>query len=452
MDPLSELIMRGLASLQAQTPMTGTVRGTLPPDPAYGPSRPAMGGYMASPMPALPVEPPMKPMAPVNLPPQSAPAPGAAPAGLLSAPPSPGAAPPAGTPQPISPLFGAPQAVSPLVGGGALPELPSGGLQAAGQEDRGFLDFLAQPELARGLMEMGAKMLAASAPSTDPRSGSLGYALGEGIGGLQSGMDDVREQKRQERNDAVNEAYKMAIAAGDGSINLQKFYDENGRETYGYWDAGEGRMVQVGGSKVEKSGGGGGGSGPGAINTKGLPKGYMWGTDPMTGQPMAVPIPGIGAAGTAGAGAGGPSVVIEDIDRAIEKINSADLPTTGLIGGVLSAVPGTTAYDVDALITTIKANAGFDRLQAMRNASPTGGALGAVSERELTYLQSTIGNLSQSQSKEQLLENLQRVKQAYLEIIHGPGGGASAASTGGSTVPPQNRAGTTSSGVNWSLE
>jgi hypothetical protein len=282
MDPLSELIMRGLASMTAQTPMTGTVRGTLPPDPAYGPSRPAMGGYMASPMPALPVEPPMKPMAPVNLPPQSAPAPGAAPAGLLSAPPSPGAAPPAGTPQPISPLFGAPQAVSPLVGGGALPELPSGGL-AAGQEDRGFLDFLAQPELARGLMEMGAKMLAASAPSTDPRSGSLGYALGQGVSGLQGGMDAAKEEQRQKRLDAVNEAYKLAIAGSGGNPAPETIKvatpDGLGEQTL-QWNSGTSQWEPIAGAgakpyKASGSGAGGPG-GPGKWSLKTVNGQSMW--------------------------------------------------------------------------------------------------------------------------------------------------------------------------------
>src|SRR5690606_12677220 len=75
------------------------------------------------------------------------------------------------------------------------------------------------------------------------------------------------------------------------------------------------------------------------------------------------------------------------------------------------------------LVDTIKANAAFDKLQAMRDSSPTGGALGQVSERELSYLQATIGNLEQSQGAEQLEDNLKRVKNAYLDIVHGPGNG-----------------------------
>ena len=43
----------------------------------------------------------------------------------------------------------------------------------------------------------------------------------------------------------------------------------------------------------------------------------------------------------------------------------------------------------------------------MRDASPTGGALGQVSERELGFLQSVFGSLDQSQSAEELAYNIQ---------------------------------------------
>jgi spore germination cell wall hydrolase CwlJ-like protein len=117
------------------------------------------------------------------------------------------------------------------------------------------------------------------------------------------------------------------------------------------------------------------------------------------------------------------NIVIEDVDRAIKEIDNAILPTTGAVGGILSNVGGTAARNVRALVDTVKANAGFAELQKMRNNSPTGGALGNVSEREIAYLQATIGNLEQSQDDKQLKDNLRRVKNAYLDIIHGEGKG-----------------------------
>ena len=50
-------------------------------------------------------------------------------------------------------------------------------------------------------------------------------------------------------------------------------------------------------------------------------------------------------------------------------------------------------------------------------ASPTGAALGPVSDFENRLLQATIGNLEQSQNKEQLLYNLERVLDIYTKII-----------------------------------
>jgi len=82
--------------------------------------------------------------------------------------------------------------------------------------------------------------------------------------------------------------------------------------------------------------------------------------------------------------------------------------TTGFIGSQLSRVPGTPAYDLGRTLDTLLASAGFETLQEMRDNSPTGGALGSVTERELELLQATWGSLSQSQSKEQFEANLDR--------------------------------------------
>jgi len=112
-------------------------------------------------------------------------------------------------------------------------------------------------------------------------------------------------------------------------------------------------------------------------------------------------------------------IVNQEIGRALDTISNSTLPTTGMIGDALSGVGGTGARDLRGLLDTIKANAGFDRLQAMREASPTGGALGQVSERELAFLQSTIGNLEQSQSREQLEFNLRRLQRLYQNMLEG---------------------------------
>jgi hypothetical protein len=117
------------------------------------------------------------------------------------------------------------------------------------------------------------------------------------------------------------------------------------------------------------------------------------------------------------------SIVIQDIDRALKEMDNATLPTTGAAGAALSHIGGTAARNVAALVDTVKANAGFEEITKMRQASPTGAALGNVTEKELALLQATVGNLEQSQTETQFRDNLRRVKNTYLDIIHGPGNG-----------------------------
>jgi len=110
-------------------------------------------------------------------------------------------------------------------------------------------------------------------------------------------------------------------------------------------------------------------------------------------------------------------VVLGNIDRIRNKIENSVLPTTGIGGQMLRNIGGTAALDVSKLIDPIQASIGFDRLQRMREASPTGGALGQVSERELDLLMATLSSLDQAQSEEQFLESLAGVETRYTNII-----------------------------------
>lgn len=128
------------------------------------------------------------------------------------------------------------------------------------------------------------------------------------------------------------------------------------------------------------------------------------------------------------------NLVAEQIDEAIEN-------TSGMTAGFASlsaAVPGTPAANLAATLNTIAANVGFDELQRLRDQSPTGGALGQVTERELAFLQSVLGSIQQTQMPGQLRDRLEelkdqlrlssrRVRQAYEEQYGvtpalGPGG------------------------------
>jgi hypothetical protein len=107
---------------------------------------------------------------------------------------------------------------------------------------------------------------------------------------------------------------------------------------------------------------------------------------------------------------------VADIDQ---NMKGSWFPTTGTIGQALSGVAGTNAHNVARAIDAIKANIGFDRLNAMRAASPTGGALGGIAVKELELLTASAGNLEQSQSADQFRRNLERLRSDFEMVIHG---------------------------------
>lgn len=118
--------------------------------------------------------------------------------------------------------------------------------------------------------------------------------------------------------------------------------------------------------------------------------------------------------------------MVNAADEAIALTKDNILPVTGAGSGLASILPGTNARDMGPLLDTLGANTAFQALQQMRDASKTGGALGAISERELVLLQSTIASLSTAQNEDQLVRaidrvknqvqsSLRRVEQAYLE-------------------------------------
>lgn len=108
---------------------------------------------------------------------------------------------------------------------------------------------------------------------------------------------------------------------------------------------------------------------------------------------------------------------VSTIDESLRLINE-DNAGGGILGKSLGAfVPGSDSYDLDSLLTTIKSNLSFDKLQSMRENSPTGGALGSVSDSELELLASSVANLDIGQSQGQLVDNLNKVRNHYARIM-----------------------------------
>ena len=93
---------------------------------------------------------------------------------------------------------------------------------------------------------------------------------------------------------------------------------------------------------------------------------------------------------------------------------------SGLAGSLLKGVPLTDAHILENdIFATIKANVGFDRLQRMRDSSPTGGAVGQLSDSEREALQATIAANRVDLPIDVQRANLWAVVQNYLQTIYG---------------------------------
>lgn len=123
-------------------------------------------------------------------------------------------------------------------------------------------------------------------------------------------------------------------------------------------------------------------------------------------------------------------IMTQDIDRALATIKANPALATGLGAQALNGVGGTDAANLHALLDGLKSNISLERLQALRDSSPTGAALGRVTNQEINLLAAGHGSLGQSQSAEQLADNLKRIKNLTLDTVHGKGQGPARESLG----------------------
>lgn len=167
-----------------------------------------------------------------------------------------------------------------------------------------------------------------------------------------------------------------------------------------------------------------------------IPPGYQAVKDPNTGRYRLEIVPGGPAeaeqatkaqkvAGSTAKQQQTADIVTDEIDRALTILEGDTWynPATGLGAGVAARFGGSNAANLGALTQTIGSSITFDTIQQMRQNSPTGAALGAVSDTELGLLKAALGSVEQSQGEEQLRYNLNRLWNLYQDTIHGPGQG-----------------------------
>lgn len=102
-----------------------------------------------------------------------------------------------------------------------------------------------------------------------------------------------------------------------------------------------------------------------------------------------------------------------DIDDIIDEAGDIEKdPGLSSATGLMAYIPsiyGGEAKDAENAIETLKVKLGFRALQDMRANSPTGGALGNITEREGEWLQNAFVALQRSGSTEQYKKNLARI-------------------------------------------
>lgn len=162
-----------------------------------------------------------------------------------------------------------------------------------------------------------------------------------------------------------------------------------------------------------------------ARNMGSIPQGYRVNYD-ENGNPVSMsPIPG-GPEDTTKTDAArkqnlatSTDIIVNAAKSARELAKSGGRMTTGVGGQVLSNIGESNAAELRRQVATLTANAKIENLQAMRAASPTGGALGAVSDSENAMLAAKTGALDPSASPEVFQRQLDDYERTLLRVVHG---------------------------------
>ena len=157
-----------------------------------------------------------------------------------------------------------------------------------------------------------------------------------------------------------------------------------------------------------------------------IPQGFEVVTDPQTGQNTMRRIPGGPEdtsrqdAARAGAKQTTGDVVMSAATRALEASKARILD--GVLGRAASLNPESQNAEVYRQVDVLRGNATIESLNAMRQQSPTGGALGNVTEKEGAMLAARAGALDPaSPNFERDLEDYTRT---LFEVVHGRDDGA----------------------------
>lgn len=295
--------------------------------------------------------------------------------------------------------------------------------QPPGNQGGGFLQQLLSPEVA---MPMAAALMGnqGNAANFGNAFGAYGQASAQ-MAGKNKTLDYFRQNAPEfaamvEAGMPVNEAWgtytKQRYAQGPKPTSGMQEYDLAREQGF------DGSFLDYQ-TALKKAGAGSTNVTVGGGRFGTIPQGYEL-IDGPNGASLR-PIPG-GPEDTSKSdqrSAGQAAVVTQTITNAARYARDAakNRALGGVGQGIVQYNPYSDSAEVARQVEVLKAQAKVENLTAMRQSSPTGGALGAVSDREAAMLADKSGALDPSSPNFE--RDLDNYELTLLQVVHGPEAG-----------------------------
>ncbi|MFT8419211.1 MAG: hypothetical protein ABF636_10355 [Acetobacter sp.] len=320
------------------------------------------------------------------------------------------------------------------------------------------------PDMGAPQVESGPSMSALLGVLADPRANQQTRGVASALLQNQLQLQQVQQRYQMEQADPENVARRRYYDAETQRLMNQpqkqgaeyRLLSSQEKQQLGLPAGGNYQMDATG--KVSAIGGGGVNVLPSA------PAGYYYQPGP-DGQATLQPVPGGPVDQAKNTQADQARTTSDVIGRTghdlLSAIDQSPNSTTGAGGMALSYLPTSQAAQVQRLDNVLSAMGSIEAVSAMRQASPTGGALGSLTEKEEALLKSKQGALDPRAGYDTYRKNaLDYIHTVYRLVNGGEAGdrlygtfldglGGNAQQPGQSA--PQAGARTTSSGVTWSV-
>lgn len=325
-------------------------------------------------------------------------------------------------------------------------------------------NYTQAPDIAPPQPQAGPSMSALMGVLADPRANQQTRGVASALLQNQLQLQQVAQRYQMEQADPENVARRRYYDAETQRIMNQpqrqgaeyRLLSPQEKQTLGLPAGGNYQMDATG--KVSAIGGGGVNVLPSA------PAGYYYQPGP-DGQATLQPVPGGPVDQAKNTQADQARTTSDVIGRTghdlLSAIDQSPNSTTGAGGMALSYLPTSQAAQVQRLDNVLSAMGSIEAVSAMRQASPTGGALGSLTEKEEALLKSKQGALDPRAGYDTYRKNaLDYIHTVYRLVNGGEAGdrlyGTFLDGLGGnaqqpSQSAPQAGARTTSSGVTWSV-